>query len=73
LIADTLAMDMIKPTYQLDGIESKELKALEKEAFSLKVVSEERELKNLAKRKKIDKIFVTFKEGATECSYEMCR
>lgn len=64
-IADILAIDMIKATYDLQAFASKE-------AFSLKIVSDDKEIKSLAKRKKLDKIFCSYK-NANECKLEICR
>ncbi|TNV78128.1 hypothetical protein FGO68_gene3462 [Halteria grandinella] len=71
IIGETLAIDMIKPTYDLQLHQT--CTAVEKEAFSLKIVSDDKEIKTLAKRKKLDKIFRSFKEGEDECKLEICR
>lgn len=65
IIAETLAIDMIKATYDMQACASTE-------AFSLKIVSDDKEIKSLAKRKKLDKIFCSYK-NANECKLEICR
>lgn len=59
LVVETLPLDMIKATVQM-GPPSGEATLDEKEAFSLKIVTDEKPVKATAKVHKLDKIFISF-------------
>lgn len=59
----TLPMDMIKPTIALNEVGNFNEN---EEAFSLKLFSNDKEIKKLAKELNMESIFVTWKQGKCE-------
>ena len=59
---DTVPLDMFKPTFQIVQNEHQ----ADEDAFSLKLQTEDPKIKKIAKQEKLDKIFATWTQSATD-------
>jgi len=71
LIVETLSYDMIKPTIQMEETKKQEFPI--GEAFSVKMETEDKQIKKLAKQNNLYEIFINWDGKSSECSFEINR